>query len=531
MLRDYQQKTIDDLWDWFSKNPTGHPCLVLPTGAGKSHIVAALCKQIVQSWPDTRLLMLTSVKELIEQNAEKMRQHWPNAPLGIYSASLRQKDISQITFAGIQSVSRRADQLGHIDMVVVDECHQISHKDQGGYRKLIAALTAINPSVRVVGLTATPFRLGHGYIHEGDDTLFDDLIEPILIEDLIHQGYLSPLRSRATDVKLSTDGVHKRGGEFIADELNAAVNTTALNWSVVEECIALGHARKSWLFFCVSVEHAQSVTGELVEHGIAAACVTGETPSGERDAMIKSFKSGSLRALVNVNVLTTGFDAPNTDMIAMLRPTLSPALYIQMAGRGLRLKDHCTDCLVLDFAGNVARHGPITCVQPPNKAGKGQAPVRICPDCEEIMAAALRTCPNCGLYFGEPEPKESELRLHGDDIMGLHPVDMLCDSWIWRKHTSKASGKESLRVTYYPKSMTDQSITEYLSVLADGGFGEQQRKKLIRYATQAGLDITEPVASGDLSIMAKSMNEGIPPAIVSYKRDGKYFKVLSTTWS
>lgn len=527
MLRDYQQKTIDDLWDWFSKNPTGHPCLVLPTGAGKSHIVAALCKQIVQSWPDTRLLMLTSVKELIEQNAEKMRQHWPNAPLGIYSASLRQKDISQITFAGIQSVSRRADQLGHIDMVIVDECHQISHKDQGGYRKLIAALTAINPSVRVVGLTATPFRLGHGYIHEGDDTLFDDLIEPILIEDLIHQGYLSPLRSRATDVKLSTDGVHKRGGEFIADELNAAVNTTALNWSVVEECIALGHARKSWLFFCVSVEHAQSVTSELIEHGIAAACVTGETPSGERDAMIKSFKSGSLRALVNVNVLTTGFDAPNTDMIAMLRPTLSPALYIQMAGRGLRLKDHADDCLVLDFAGNVARHGPITCVQPPNKAGKGQAPVRICPDCEEIMAAALRTCPNCGLYFGEPEPKESELRLHGDDIMGGIQT-MTVSSVVWSVHTSKTSGIQMLKARFYG-ALTDLSVDAYYGVYSYDD-KPHYRNKCRQTVSRFLLSEWDWLSStqDDIARLCQTLHyDNHHPNAIEYKRNGKFYNIIS----
>jgi DNA repair protein RadD len=116
MLRDYQTRAITQLYDWFRTNP-GNPCLVLPTGAGKSHIVAALCKDAVQNYPSTRILMLTHVKELIEQNAQKMRQHWANAPMGIYSASIGKKQIDAITFAGIQSIRSKAQQLGHIDSV------------------------------------------------------------------------------------------------------------------------------------------------------------------------------------------------------------------------------------------------------------------------------------------------------------------------------------------------------------------------------------------------------------------------------
>ena len=134
MLRDYQQRAIDQLYDWFQKRK-GNPCLVLPTGSGKSHIVAALCKDAIQNWPETRILMLTHVKELIEQNAEKMREHWRGAPMGIYSAGLGRKQLGEpITFAGIQSIRKRASQVGHIDLCIIDECHLVSHKDEGGYR-------------------------------------------------------------------------------------------------------------------------------------------------------------------------------------------------------------------------------------------------------------------------------------------------------------------------------------------------------------------------------------------------------------
>ena len=186
MLRPYQQRAIDQLYAWFQSNPSGHPCLVLPTGAGKSHIVAALCKDAVMQWPQTRILMLTHVKELIEQNAEKMRQHWPGAPMGIYSASVGRKQLGEaITFAGIQSVRNKAQLMGRIDLVLIDECHLVSHKDEGGYRTLLNDLSAINPAIRVIGLTATPYRLGHGLITD-KPALFDDLIEPVSIEELIH---------------------------------------------------------------------------------------------------------------------------------------------------------------------------------------------------------------------------------------------------------------------------------------------------------------------------------------------------------
>ena len=156
MLRPYQQRAIDQLYKWLESND-GHPCLVLPTGSGKSHIIAELCKDALQNWPDTRILMLSHVKELIEQNAAKLRQHWPNAPLGIYSASIGKRQFGEpITFAGIQSVRKKAGQLGHVDLLIVDECHLISHKDEGGYRTLINQLAWINPKLRVIGLTASP---------------------------------------------------------------------------------------------------------------------------------------------------------------------------------------------------------------------------------------------------------------------------------------------------------------------------------------------------------------------------------------
>lgn len=533
MLRDYQKRAIDQLYTWFEKGNKGNPCLVLPTGAGKSHIVAALCKDALQQWPETRVLMLTHVKELIEQNAEKMRLHWPGAPLGIYSASIGKKQLGEpITFAGIQSVRNKSAEIGHVDLVLIDECHLVNHKEQGGYRSLISELQTINPALRVAGLTATPYRLGHGLITDAP-AIFSDLIEPISIEELIYQGFLSVLRSKVTRSKLDTSGVKKRGGEYIESQLQAAVNITDTNERVVREVIELAGDRKAWLFFCAGINHAEAIAQELGRQGIEAACITGETAKGERERLLDAFKAGRIRALTNANVLTTGFDYPDIDLIAMLRPTLSPGLYVQMVGRGLRKKSHTDHCLVLDFAGIVETHGPITCVQPPKKAGdgSGEAPVKVCDHCAELCGLSARTCPACGHEF--PPPPEKKLELRADDIMGLEGTEVAITDWRWRVHISRSTGKSMLAVTYYA-GLTDKGVTEYLPILHEGFAGQKATRQLLSMAKRSKVDLFDIANLTDetaLDAIVVAMNQSKAPALIEYRRDGKFDRVMRREWS
>lgn len=517
MLRPYQQKAIDMLYAWLEAN-TGHPCLVLPTGAGKSHIVAALCKDVIQSWSETRVLMLTHSKELIAQNAEKMREHWKNAPLGIYSASLRKKNLGEaITFAGIQSIRKKSKQIGHIDLCIIDECHLISHKDEGGYRTLINELLEINPRMRVVGLTATPYRLGHGLITD-KPAIFDALIEPVSIEELITLGHLAPLRSKLTKYQLSTDGVHKRGGEFIESELQAAVDTDINNDGTVDEVIRLAGTRKAWLFFCTGIEHAMHVKDALNARGIVAECITGNTPPAQRDSILKSYKAGNIQAITNCDVLTTGFDFPDIDLIAMLRPTMSPSLYVQMAGRGMRVKSHTDHCLVLDFAGVVSEHGPIVNVQPPKKRGgkgEGEAPIKSCDVCFELVHASAKVCPSCGTPF--PITEKAPLQLRDDDIMGIHGDEMKVTGWVWGKHIGRDSGKEMIKITYYGV-LSDKPVTEYLTVTHDGWAGDRARKLLVTLAKNQ--------YDSDIETVCDRMNMMPHPKVIEYQMNGKFAKIL-----
>ena len=525
-LRDYQSRSISMLYDWFRKN-SGHPCLVLPTGSGKSWIIAELCRDALTNWPETRILMLTHVKELIEQDLEKLVTLWPDAPVGVYSASIGRKELEhQITFAGIQSLRGKADKIGHVDLIIVDECHLISHKAEGGYRKLISELEAINPSLRVIGLTATPYRLGHGMITD-KPALFDDLIEPVTIEYLIYNGYLAPLRSKLTDARLSVAGVHRRGGEYIESELQKAVDKEDLNARVVQEVISLAGDRKAWLFFCAGVQHAYHIRDALKEQGITAETITGETSKKERERIIADFKAGKIQALTNANVLTTGFDYPDIDLIAMLRPTLSPGLYVQMAGRGLRPKSHADHCLVLDFAGVVETHGPITAVRPPPKKGEkeGEAPVKVCEKCQEICHAAVMICPACNNPFPAPEPKE--LMLRNVDIMGIGGIEMAVDRWFWSKHTSQASGKEMLKVSYRA-GLAGHKVTEYLVVNHGGYAGEKALEALFHISKKAGVN-TQEIECWD--ILISELNAGKPPSKIEYKQDGKFYRVLRRVWN
>ena len=526
--RDYQQRAIDQLYRYMEKNKGKNPCLEMPTGSGKSHIVAMLCRDALQNWPETKVLMLTHVKELIEQNAEKMLQYWPNAPLGIYSAGVGKKQLGEpITFAGIQSLRGKAQDVGHIDLIVIDECHLVSHKDEGTYRKLIEELKAINPYLIVIGLTATPYRLGFGKI-TGEGAIFDDIINPVSVEQLVSNGYLASLRSKKTKMRISTQGVHKRGGEFIENELQAAVNTEENNIKILEETTKRADHCEHWLFFCTGVAHAKEMARLLNEvYGIKTACLTGQNTKREREDIIEAYKAGEYRALTNANVLTTGFDYPDIDLIVLARPTMSPGLYVQMVGRGMRLKSHTKECLVFDFAGNIDKHGPITNIrEPQGKKGDDQdIPNKTCPECHEILHLSVMTCTCCGYEF----PKtEKIIEMSDSCIMGFELDEMKVDRWFWNVHTSRNSGKEMIKIRYYG-SLTDPVVTEYLCITHEGYAGA---KAMATFSSIVhSCNASSVIKCESLKDVCNHMNSSQPPSKIEYMKNGKFYEVRNRLWS
>jgi DNA repair protein RadD len=281
------------------------------------------------------------------------------------------------------------------------------------YRTVLAALREAHPAMSVCGFSATPFRLDSGRLDEGDGKVFDEVIFDYGIGRGIANGWLSPLSSKATLTTIDVRGVHKRGGEFIASELEAAADDEGIVATACNEIVALGADRKCWLVFCCGINHALHVRDALRERGVPCEAVFGETPQAERERVILTFRAGGLRCLVNVMVLTTGFDVPQIDLLAMLRPTLSAGLYVQMVGRGTRKAEGKHDCLVLDFAQNVYRHGPVDCVTVSinGKANGHGAGVSVdtvnakpCPECRELNALAATECVRCGYQFPQAHP-------------------------------------------------------------------------------------------------------------------------------
>lgn len=266
--RPYQRESLDTLYAWFRANPAGNPLLVLPTGAGKAVILALLVQEAIQHWPGTRVLMLTHVRELIQQNADKLRTVWPKAPLGIHSAGLKSRaTFDPVIFAGIQSVHNKAWHLGRFDLVIVDECHLISHKAVGTYRTFLAEASKINPALRVVGLTATPWRTASGSLCHGDEALFSAVAHEVPMLDLIRDGYLSPLVSKRMATQLDVSGVATRQGEFVAKQLEAAVDREEITQAALTEVLDLGQERKKWLVFAL----ASTTLSILLRHYVNAA--------------------------------------------------------------------------------------------------------------------------------------------------------------------------------------------------------------------------------------------------------------------
>jgi DNA repair protein RadD len=408
-------------------------------------------RELIRDYPDMRILCVTHIKELLVQNLQELLGIWPFAPAGLFSAGLGQRDArAQIIFGGVQTIASKADLIGHIDLVLVDEAHLVPRKADTQYGKLLDGLRAINPDMRMAGLTATDYRLGEGRLTEGDGAMFDAVAFEKPVGELIDEGYLCRPVSKGMETGYDLDGVGKVGGDYNQGKLQAAVDKEAVTRAAIDEVMKYGANRKAWLFFCAGVEHAYHVRDEIRSRGITCETVAGETPAPERDRILADFKAGRIRAVTNNSVLTTGFNHPGVDMLALMRPTLSTSLYIQMIGRGLRNAPGKENCLILDFAGCVRKHGPIdrVTVKEPGK-GEGEAPVKQCPECESLVHASARVCQDCGYEF---PPNEEAKHAASADITPVlstaPPVWHEVTGRTFREHPPKPGKPPSIKVTY-----------------------------------------------------------------------------------
>ena len=400
----HQQAAISDLRSYFVSHKThGNPAIVLPTGAGKSLVIAEVAKAIAVA--GKRCLVLHSQKELVEQNSAAFEQQTQGKiPYGINIASLGRRDTEEpVIFCGIHSVAGKALEFGEVPFILVDECHLISPKEDSRYQRFFEQLRIANPHFRAIGLTATPYRLGTGEIFGPDtSTFFDHVCHTTSIPYLLEKGFLSPVVNAGVKA-VSMQGIRKTGGDFNQKAMSDRFASHVISATKQTIQVANDEGRKHCLIFCASVDNANAVADLITEEtGEDARVVCGETTALERDAAIRDFKSGELRWLVNVNVLTTGFNAPHIDLISAMRATCSPGLWYQMVGRGFRTASGKENCLLLDWGGNLARHGeldsPMYGVRS-GKQGQGTPPTKVCPNCSNPVPASAKQCRFCPHEF------------------------------------------------------------------------------------------------------------------------------------
>ena len=339
-------------------DPKEKPIVVAPTGAGKSVLIAHVANELTDP-----VLVMQPSKELLEQNYDKYRAYGGHA--SIYSASLSSREIGHVTFATVGSIKGIPDQFAHVKNILIDECHLVPPKEGSMFMRFLSALD----NVKVIGLTATPFRMkkySDPFSHESYSQIniltrerphfFNRFLHITQIQELYELGFLAPVRY----IQMKWDGnelrVNTTGAEFTEQSITHALKVEKINEripNVIKQSIEKG--RKYRVVFVNSVADAIELAAKVPESG----CVHAGTTKAEREMILHDFKWGKIKTVFNVNVLTIGFDFPALDTIIIARPTMSLALYMQMIGRGIRKSPGKEDCVVVDMCGNSDRFGEI----------------------------------------------------------------------------------------------------------------------------------------------------------------------------
>jgi DNA repair protein RadD len=505
--RDYQEAAHDALYHYFASHPTGNPLVALPTGTGKAVVIGMFIERALKWFPGQRIMVLTHVKELIAQNFDKLKNMWPQAPAGIYSSGLGKKEHHYpVTFAGIGSVHKRSQQFGHIDLILIDEAHLVSDSTSAMYVAFLTKMKAINPQLKIVGLTATKWRMGMGLLTNGamfDDVCFD-MTDLKGFNWFLNQGYLKPLIPRRTDTEFNLQGVQTSNtGDYNLTQLQDAVDKPDINRLITQEMAAVAHDRKHWLVFASGVDHAIHLSDLLDNMGIRSIAIHTKMGDDARDKGIAALKAGYYQCAVNFGVLTTGFDFPQIDYIGVARASKSSSLWVQMLGRGTRpvyaegidlsTRDGrleaiyyggARDCLVSDFARNTLRLGPVNDpVMPKQKGasgGGGEAPVKECPHCGTYVHASVTICPYCHadlprqLKLAATASSQELIRKEAPLAAPVAVVETFQVMRVTYQKHQKAGRPDSIKVCYYT-SNGYRRFEEWVCLEHEGGIQRRAR--------------------------------------------------------
>jgi DNA repair protein RadD len=518
-LRWYQQEAVEAVYNHLCTQ-AGNPIVCLPTGSGKSLVIAELARRAITDFGG-RVLVLQHRKELISQNADKVRK-LISIPVGEYSAGLRRYATKEdIVLCGIQSVYNKASLFDVRNLILIDEAHLCSPSDESMYQTFLNDMRTINPTIRFVGLTATPYRTGEGALCKADG-VFQKLVYNAPIKQLMEEGYLCRVTNKPAVGQVDTSSLHMRYGEFITKEVDAlfgGMATAEACKEVLQACVG----RRSIMVFCSSVKHAEGVVSTLrTLTDDKVDMVEGGTTPLERASILAGFVSQSIRILVNVDVLTTGFDAPCVDAIAILRATASPGLFAQIVGRGLRTHVSKADCLVLDFGENIKRHGPIDAIdfgKPRVSRGEkleADDEGKECPNCQLVVPSRKQSC-ECGFRFSVRVPTHEE---KADTVAQIISEPEVFQVSMVRYYKHEKEGKTpSLRVDYHltGEGNLEPMISEWVC-LEHSGFA--RKKAEAWWAVRCELE--PPTSVSDVLQVAAAI--AVPRSITAV-REGRFWRI------
>jgi superfamily II DNA or RNA helicase len=388
----------------------GNTLAVAPTGSGKTIMLSAVTGRVLTE-PDTKACILAHRTELTGQNRAKFLRVNPTLTTSVVDANEKSWQ-GHATFAMVQTLSRKAnlEQIPTLDLLVIDEAH---HATSPSYRAVIERAQQKNPKLLLAGLTATPNR-GDG---TGLREVFSNVADQITLGEMIAAGHLVPPRTFVIDVgaQEALSQVRRTAIDFDMDAVAAILNKTLVTESVIANWKDKAPGRKT-IVFCSTVAHADAVTQAFNAAGISAQLIHGELPDAERKARLAAYETGDVQVLVNVAVLTEGYDYTPTSCVVLLRPSSYKSTLIQMVGRGLRTVDPeefpgvvKTDCVVLDFGTATLMHGSLE--QEVNLDGEmhnGEAPTKDCPECDAVVPLSVMECPLCG-HVWERQAKDIEV--------------------------------------------------------------------------------------------------------------------------
>ena len=531
-LRPYQEEAVKAILDSLNAGKKS-VCVNMATGTGKSLTLASLAQRFTAK--GHHVTAITHVRELIRQLESAALTFLPKEQVGVIAAGLGRKDPPrQFQICQIQSVGRNPDRIGPRRIVIIDEL-QLINQEKGQYAKVIDALRIKTPDLRIVGLSATPWRTVGGLSY-GPGKMFEECVYRYDMRQGIRDGFLCPMVGKTGDKDFHIEGVATLGGDYKPDELENFMADQIKVSRAIADCVPRTKDRNQCLVFCVGRRHMAMVAETLAKAGQSVGCIDGTMGEAERDKVLASFRNRQFKWLCNVGVLTTGFDDTGIDAIIMLRPTKSPGLLLQIAGRGLRKDPRKENCVFLDYGGNLSFWGPLDSIEETitdKKPGKkGQAPTKVCPECDTVLPASATVCTTCGKLF--PRVLRHEEEASDAPVTSDTPIKMDVSSINIRPH-HKAGKPMTMRIDYV-SSLGIPQASEFLSISPEANMYAYRKslKELANwkdspfklmgdtlYLRQADGQLRELDTQGIISA-ATTLT---PPVSITTIRDGKYVSI------